>query len=99
MYGLVNKFKAQSGQRDALLAILLDSTGELPGCFSYVVAKDAKDPDVIWVTEVWESKESHQASLATPAVKDAIGRGKPLIADLGDHFETVPVGGVGLPAR
>lgn len=99
MYGLVNKFKAQSGQREALLAILLESTGELPGCFSYVVAKDAKDADVIWVTEVWESKEKHQASLATPAVKDAITRGKPLIADLGDHFETEPVGGVGLPAR
>ena len=34
---------------------------------------------------------------AIPAVKDAIARGKPLVADIGDHFETLPLGGVGSP--
>jgi len=31
----------------------------MPGCFSYVVAKDSADENAIWVTEVWDSIVSH----------------------------------------
>lgn len=96
MYGLIGSFKAAPGQRDALLAILLGNVGDMPGCLSYVVAEDPKDPDGIWVSEVWDSAESHKASLAIPAVKDAIARAMPLIAGFGEHIETRPVGGHGL---
>lgn len=97
MYGLIGKMIAVPGQRDALLAILLESVEKMPGCLSYVVAKDPASPDAIWVTEVWDSQESHTASLSLPAVKQAIARGKPLIASFGDYFVTEPVGGHGLP--
>ena len=40
MYGLIGKMRTQPGQRDALIAILLAGTGGMPGCLSYVVAKD-----------------------------------------------------------
>ena len=96
MYGLIGRIKAFPGQRDALTAILLDAAREMPGCFSYVVATDDKDADTVWVTEVWDSEESHKASLQTPRVNDAIAKGKPLVADIGDHFVTTPLGGVGL---
>ena len=96
MYGLIGSFKAVPGRRDALLAILLENVGAMPGCFGYVVAEDPKDPDGIWISEVWDSAESHQASLAIPAVKDAIARAMPLIADFGQHTRTVPRGGHGL---
>ena len=43
----------------------------MPGCFSYVVAADPAEPDALWVTEVWESQASHQASLQLPAVQAA----------------------------
>lgn len=99
MYGLINRIQAHPGKRDALTAILLEAAGEMPGCYSYIVATDDKDADTIWVTEVWDSEESHKASLTLPAVKDAIARGKPMVADIGDHFVTTPLGGVGLPAR
>ncbi|HEX6750808.1 MAG TPA: putative quinol monooxygenase [Longimicrobium sp.] len=98
MYGLIGKMRTVAGQRDAFLAILLESTGEMPGCLSYVVATDPADPDAIWVTEVWDSEESHRASLSLPAVRDAIARGRPLIAGFDSHTVTTPVGGVGLPA-
>jgi quinol monooxygenase YgiN len=97
MHGLIARIKAFPGQRDALTAILLEAADEMPGCLSYVVATDSKDAETIWVTEVWDSEESHKASLRLPAVKDAITRGKPLVADIGDHFVTTPLGGVGLP--
>ncbi len=98
MYGLIGKIKAAPGQREALIAILLEGSAAMPGCRSYVVARDADDPDGIWVTEVWDDRESHRASLSLPAVKAAIERGKALIAGFGERFETEPVGGHGLAA-
>lgn len=97
MYGLIGSFKAQPGQRDALLAILLENAGALPGCLSYVVAEDPVEPDTIWITEVWDRADSHQSSLALPAVQDAIARARPLLAGFGQHTQTRPVGGHGLP--
>lgn len=99
MYGLIGRFIAAPGQRDALLAILMEGieSGErMPGCLSYIVARDPADPAGIWVTEVWDNAGSHKASLALPSVKAAISRAMPLIAGFGEHFETEPVGGVGL---
>lgn len=96
MYGLMGRMIAQPGQRDALIAILLEGTGAMPGCLSYIVAKDAKDANAIWVTEVWDSKDSHAASLKLPAVQAAIAKGKPLITGFDSYSETEPMGGVGL---
>ncbi|MDB5711446.1 MAG: hypothetical protein JWL96_3516 [Sphingomonas bacterium] len=94
MYGMIGKMKAQPGQRAALVAILTQGSGTMPGCLSYIVAEDLADVDALWVTEVWDSKASHDASLALPAVKDAIQRGRPLIAGFEKAAETRPVGGV-----
>jgi quinol monooxygenase YgiN len=96
MYGLIGKMIAQPGQRDALIAILLEGTASMPGCLSYIVARDDAGADALWVTEVWDTKASHQASLALPSVQAAIARGRPLIAGFGERFETTPVGGQGL---
>ncbi|MFN3903975.1 putative quinol monooxygenase [Rehaibacterium terrae] len=96
MYGLIGKIKATPGQRDALAAILLEGTADMPGCLSYVIAHDPGDPDALWITEVWDSREHHTASLALPAVQQAIARGRPLIAGFGERFETQPLGGHGL---
>ena len=97
MYGLIGKFKAKPGQRDALIASMLDDDTPIPGCFSFVVACDPDDADVVWITEVWESQASHKASLEMPSVKESIARAMPLIASFDQHVETVPVGGIGLP--
>src|SRR5690606_4114508 len=96
MYGLIGKMLAQPGQRDALAAILLESTGDMPGCLSSVVAQDATDGDAPWATEVWPDRESHQKSLQLPAVQQAIAKARPLIAGFGERFETTPLGGHGL---
>jgi quinol monooxygenase YgiN len=96
MYGLIGKATAVSGKRDELLAILLEGVASMPGCLSYVVAKDPKDPDVIWITEVWDTQASHDASLTLPSVKAAIAKARPLMAGFGDPVITIPVGGHGL---
>ena len=97
MYGLIGKMLAQAGKRDELVALLLGGTAAMPGCLSYVVAADKTDPNAIWITEVWDGPASHQASLKLPAVQATIAKARPLIAGFGERFETVPLGGVGLP--
>ena len=90
-YGMIGKMKAQPGKRAELIAILGAGTGDMPGCRAYLIAEDAKEPDAIWITEIWDSKASHDASLALPAVKAAIAKGRPLIAGFEMSAETRPV--------
>lgn len=99
MHGLIGRMRAVAGQREALLAIMLEGTQGMPGCLSYILARDPADADLIWITEVWDSRESHRASLQIPAVQAAIRRARPLIAAYESGQETVPVGGVGLHGR
>lgn len=96
MYGLIGKMTAVAGQRDALAAILLDGTNAMPGCLSYVIARDPADDNALWITEVWDSQASHKASLSLPAVQAAIAKGRPLIAGFSNRVETVPIGGHGI---
>jgi quinol monooxygenase YgiN len=96
MHGLINKMTAVEEKRDELIAILLQGTKDMPGCLSYIVAKDPADATTIWVTEVWEDRASHKASLSLPAVREAIAKGKPLIAKFDQSVITEPAGGHGL---
>ena len=96
MYGLIGKMTAISGKRDELAAAMLEGTAAMPGCLSYVIAHDPSEPDALWITEVWDTRGSHEASLALPAVKAAITKGRPLIAGFSNRVETTPIGGFGL---
>lgn len=96
MYGLIGRMQAAPGRRDDLLAILLEGQVPMPGCRSYVIARDPASEDGIWFTEVWDSREQHQASLQIAAVRDTIARARPLIAGFAERFETEPVGGIGI---
>ena len=99
MYGLIGKITAKAGKREELIKILLEGTTDMPGCLSYIISKDSKDDNALWVTEVWDSKESHKSSLSLPSVQEAISQGRPLIAEFGEQTETEPVGGYGLAPK
>lgn len=98
MYGLIGKMTAVAGKRGELVAILLAGVGAMPGCLSYIVATDPADANAIWITEAWDSKASHDASLSLPQVQAAMAKGKPLIAGFSDGVVTTPLGGHGLVA-
>jgi quinol monooxygenase YgiN len=94
MYGLIAKLTLLPGKRDEVIALLTESSANMPGCFSYVIANDAKDENVLWVTEVWESKASHDTSLSLRAVQAVIPKVKPLLANFEKIAETEPVAGI-----
>ena len=90
--------RTQPGKRDEVVAQLLRSLDGLPaaGCLSYVVSTCEDDPDLIWVTEVWESAEHHDASLRLPEVQAAIATTMPLLTGEFTRQELAVAGGLGL---
>lgn len=92
-YGIIGQMKVAEGQRDALIAILAEGTRNMPGNISYTISKDQSDANAIWITEYWESKDAHAASLQLETVQAAIGKGRPLIEGFGHRFEVTPVAG------
>jgi quinol monooxygenase YgiN len=94
MYGLIAKLTLLPGKREEAIALLAKSSANMPGCFSYVIANDAADENILWVTEVWESKASHDASLSLRAVQAVIPKVKPLLANFEKIAETDPVAGL-----
>lgn len=91
--------RVRPGHVDEVAARLADGSGALreAGCHAYVVAVSDSDPDVVWVTEIWESREHHDASLRLPEVQGAIAATMPLLAgDFTSHGTTI-VGGLGVP--
>lgn len=90
-YGLIGQMIAQPGQRAALAAILSEGTGSMPGNIAYLIGEDSANVDAIWIVELWDSKESHAASLGLPEVQAAIAKGRPLIAGFGTRAEFKPV--------
>ena len=66
----------------------------MPGNISYTISHDDSDENAIWITEYWESKEAHAASLQLESVQAAIAKGRPMIEGFGHRFEVTPVVGV-----
>ena len=98
MYGLIGKLRVLPGKRDQLLELILAATsaGSMPGCLSYVVARDPADTSALWITEIWTDSESHKASLQLPHVQETIEIARPLVSGFEFQIETEPVSGVGL---
>lgn len=94
-YGLLGQMMSQPGQRAALIAILSEGAGAMPGNIAYLIGEDSANADALWIVELWDSKESHAASLTLPAVQEAIKKGRPLIAGFGTRAEFKPVAKTG----
>jgi len=98
MYGLQGKLIAKPGQRDALIALLLENAAGdgMTGCQLYVVSEVPAEPDAIAITEVWDDKAAHDASLQLERVRTTIAKARPLIAGMGESLELRPIGGQGV---
>lgn len=96
MYGIIGQMTATEGNREKLIDILLKGTQEMPGCKLYAIAADTSDEVSIWITEIWDSEDSHKASLQLPGVQAAIAEGRAMIAEFGERHVVKPFGGWGV---
>ena len=97
LYGRHGVMRAVPGRRDELLALLRaasENAPAMPGCRLYVVSIVPNDPDAIAVTEIWDDRAMHAASLTIESVRALIARARPLIADMAPAAEFEPVAGV-----
>ncbi|HEV7823898.1 MAG TPA: putative quinol monooxygenase [Mycobacteriales bacterium] len=97
-YGYIGSMKTRAGHRDDVVAILLRGVDGLraAGCHLYVVSVSGDEADTIWVTEVWQTKEHHDASLQLPETRAAIGAAMPMLTGEFTSRELSVVGGLGL---
>ncbi|MET8947360.1 antibiotic biosynthesis monooxygenase [Streptomyces sp. NPDC004542] len=100
-YGCIASMKTRPSSHDEVVSIVLSGVDGLrqAGCHLYVVSVSADDDVTIWVTEVWESKEHHDASLELPETKAAIGKAMPMLTGEFTRQELSVMGGLGLENR
>lgn len=87
MYGKTGVIKAQKGSADELADLLLQAASMVStadGCRLYVVGRDTNDENIIWITEIWDSKEDHTRSLQMEEVRELIEIAMPLIDSFPD---------------
>lgn len=97
-YGYMGSMKTKPGHRDDVVSILLSSIDSLRdiGCDLYIVSVSDVDDDTIWVTEIWQTKEHHDASLQLPETKAAISKAMPMLTGEFTSQELSVVGGLGV---
>lgn len=91
------KATAKPGKGEELAGHLLDAAADLesdPGCELYLINRQADNPDVIWVTEVWRSQADLDASIEKIRGSDSIAEVMALVADW-QMIELDPLGGKG----
>jgi quinol monooxygenase YgiN len=99
-YALLNKLTSKPNQRQHVVDILLES-GTLfddnSDCFLYLVSEATEDPNVIWVVDLWTSKEAHAKALENPELRPFVEKAMPLLEGMPEQIEIRPVGGRGFP--
>ena len=76
------KLTAKAGQGQELADILVEASKlvrTLPGSRMYVVSRSADEPEAIFITEIWDSKEDHDHSLKLPGVQELIKKAFPIL--------------------
>ena len=97
-YGYIGSMRVKPGHRDDVAAILLSAAAGLRelGCQLYVVSLSESDDDAIWVSEVWQSQQEHDASLQTAEAREAIDKAMPMLTGEFTSQELTVVGGLGI---
>ena len=91
MFGMIGKFTTVPGKRDEGMTLISEASASMPGNLVYLIAADAQDPNVIWISESWESEELHANSLQIPEVRAAITAAMPMISGVETIAKTVPL--------
>ena len=73
MLAIIARVELAAGDADAYVDAagpLVAPTMEEGGCQWYAIARDICEPNVVWISEQWESKEALDNHLRQPQIKD-----------------------------
>ena len=91
------KAVAREGRGGELAELLLAAADELdgdPGCELYLINRQAGEPDIVWVTELWKSQRALDASLEQVRGSDDVATVMALVEDW-EMIELELLGGKG----
>jgi len=97
---MTGQLAALPGKRSELTSILLRASkivATLPGCRAYIVSEDMQDESVVWIFEIWDAKEMHDASLREEQARALISQARPILAGIPSGSELRVLGGLGVP--
>ncbi len=78
------KAQARAGRGQELADVLLAAAAELesdPGCLLYLINRQAGEPDMVWVTELWRSQADLDASLERIRGSESVSAAMALVED------------------
>ena len=92
------KMTVKPNMRDEVIQLLNKSAellDRIPGCVYYLISIP-EEPDVVWVSELWTSKEAKDALAASPETTKTMKELMPFIASVTDRTGMRVVGGFGM---
>ncbi|HEX8548076.1 MAG TPA: antibiotic biosynthesis monooxygenase family protein [Cytophagaceae bacterium] len=99
-YLLNGKLTAKEGQQNELAEILIEASklvSSAKGCRLYVIAVDRNESNIVFVTEIWDSKEDHDNSLKVEGVRELIMKAMPLLDGMPTKGQELEIlGGIGI---
>ena len=85
-YLLQGKLIAKPGFIDELTELMLQASSlmlaKAKGCNLYAVGQSEQEDNIVYVTEIWDSKEDHNLSLSVEGVKELISKAVPLLLEM-----------------
>jgi quinol monooxygenase YgiN len=99
---LQGRLPAHSDKRDELaqhLVAAAELMQSIEACRMYIVSTSQVDVEGVYVTEMWDSAEDHQASLQREDVRALIQKARPLINGSPTGSRVTPIGGKGVASR
>lgn len=82
MYLLHGKLTAKAAHSKELADILINASRlveKTKGCKLYAIGKDLNEPNSVYITEIWDSKEDHDQSLKQEGVRELIMKAMPIL--------------------
>ncbi|QVI20099.1 antibiotic biosynthesis monooxygenase [Nocardia tengchongensis] len=83
MFSVYGRVSALPNQRDTVIELIHEAAqacGESSGLVAYSINAPINDPNSVWVTQLWVSKDAHDATTHRESVRAVSLRMVPLLA-------------------
>lgn len=93
VYGSLTAVPGKGSELEGYLLEAAEGMKHVEGNYCYIVGVNDEEPDAVYVFEIWENKEAHEASLELDVFRQLIGKARPIIAGMQDYPNLRIIGG------
>lgn len=93
IYGALEAVEGKFEELKGYLFEAAEKMKEVETCYCYVVGENADYPNHVFILEIWQDEEAHQASLQMEVFQELISKARPIIKDMKDYPDATLLGG------